>query len=114
MHSSLECLLQPEPTVWITPSPLICREAASLLGSEVAGPVRQAVNLQEKEGKGKLSLNLNNPACTSNIQIKQETKIVLQRKMKDNKNIMPDANVWGNKQQLEGAVLNKGDRIWKD
>lgn len=29
--------------------------------------------------------------------------------MKDNKNIMPDANVWGNKQQLEGAVLNKGD-----
>lgn len=29
--------------------------------------------------------------------------------MKDNKNIMPDANVWRNKQQLEGAVLNKGD-----
>lgn len=24
-------------------------------------------------------------------------------------NIMPDSNVWGNKQQLEGAVLNKGD-----
>lgn len=79
------------------------------MGSELAGPVRQAVNLREKEGKGKLSLNLNNPACTSNIQIKRETKIVLKRKMKDNENKMPDANVWGNKQQLEGAVLNKGD-----
>lgn len=87
----------------------LCRQVASLLGSELAGPVRQAVNLQEKEGKGKLSLNLNNPACTSNIQIKRETKIVLKRKMKDNENKMPDANVWGNKQQLEGAVLNKGD-----
>lgn len=52
---------------------------------------------------------MNNLTCTSNIQIKQETKIVLKQKMKDNKNIMPDANVWGNKQQLEDAVLNKGD-----
>lgn len=85
------------------------RQDASLFGSELAGPVRQAANLQEKEGKGRLSLNLNNPACTSNIQIRRETKIVLKQKMKDNKNIMPDANVWGNKQQLEGAVLNEGD-----
>lgn len=87
----------------------LCRQVANLLGSELEGPVRQAVSLQEKEGKGKLSLNLNNPVCTSNIQIKRETKIVLKQKMKDNTNIMPDANVWRNKQQLEGAVLNKGD-----
>lgn len=85
----------------------LCRQVASLLGSELAGPVRQAANLQEKEGKGKL--NLDNPACTSNIQIRRETKIVLKQKMKDNMNIMPDSNVWGNKQELEGAVLNKGD-----
>lgn len=112
MHRSLECLLLPQP-VWIALFGLhclpLCRQVASLLGSEVAGPVRQAANLQEKEGKGKLSLNLDNLACTSNIQIRQETKIVLKQKMKDNMNIMPDSNVWRNKQQLEGAVLNKGD-----
>lgn len=107
MQRSLECLLLPKPTVWITLSPLM--QTGCLLGSELAGPVRQAANLQEKEGKGKLSLNLDNPACTSNIQIRRETKIVLKQKMKDNMNIMPDSNVQGNKQELEGGVLNKGD-----
>lgn len=29
--------------------------------------------------------------------------------MKDNMNIVLDSNVWGSKQQLESAVLNKGD-----